>query len=173
MSSWGDDVDEWEPELLITSSCDSVTVSEFKPGKQGLNSRLRPVLRGNGSHTLPNHVTKNRRSTRYSRWVIKPRPGALLEIFSCSIQIAVRLIKHIHCFLWLGKTISQVRFLVIQDCCTARCSMSTSVLGNESHDPSFKPQLVGDGKNAPPTNCSPTSWHHGPTDNAWKKMILG
>ncbi len=41
-----EDVDEREPELLITSSCDSMTVSEFKPGKRGLNSRLRPVLRG-------------------------------------------------------------------------------------------------------------------------------
>jgi hypothetical protein len=38
----------------------------FKPRKQGLNSRPRPVLRGGGgtgSHTLPNHVTGNGRST--------------------------------------------------------------------------------------------------------------
>jgi hypothetical protein len=36
----------------------------FKPGKRGLNSRLRPVLRGGtGSHTLPNHVTGNGKST--------------------------------------------------------------------------------------------------------------
>ncbi len=33
------------------------------------------------------------------------RPGALLEIFPCFIQIAVRFTKYIHCFLWLGKTI--------------------------------------------------------------------
>jgi hypothetical protein len=70
----------------ITSPCDSVTVYDFKPGKRGLNSRLRPVLRGGGgegigSHTLPNHVTGNRRSTRHSRRVITLRPGGLLEIF--------------------------------------------------------------------------------------------
>ncbi len=48
-------------------------VSDFKPGKRGLNSQLRPVLRGgDGSHTLPNHVTGNGRSTQYSQWVIKP-----------------------------------------------------------------------------------------------------
>ncbi len=70
------DVDEWEPRLLITDPCDSVTVSKYciKPGKRGLNSRLKPILQGGGvgSHTLPNHVTGNGWSTRYSRWVIKP-----------------------------------------------------------------------------------------------------
>ncbi len=34
-----EDVDEWEPQLPITELCDSVTVSDFKPGKQGLISR--------------------------------------------------------------------------------------------------------------------------------------
>jgi hypothetical protein len=36
-----------------------------KPGKRGLNSQLRPVLRvgGTGSDTLPYHVTGNGRST--------------------------------------------------------------------------------------------------------------
>jgi hypothetical protein len=55
----------------------------FKPGKPGLNSWLRPVLRGggNGSHTLPNHETGNGRSTRHLRGVITLRPGALLDIF--------------------------------------------------------------------------------------------
>jgi hypothetical protein len=36
----------------ITSLCDSVTVSDFKPGKRGLNSRLRPVLQGGGGLVL-------------------------------------------------------------------------------------------------------------------------
>jgi hypothetical protein len=43
-----EDVDEREPPLLITELCDSVTVSDFKPGKQGLKSQLRPVLRRGG-----------------------------------------------------------------------------------------------------------------------------
>jgi hypothetical protein len=34
--------------LLITDPCDSVTVSDIKPGKRGLNSRLRPILQGGG-----------------------------------------------------------------------------------------------------------------------------
>jgi hypothetical protein len=49
------DVDEWEPELLITSSCYSVTVPEFKPEKRGLNSWLRPVLGGGGERF--SHIT--------------------------------------------------------------------------------------------------------------------
>jgi hypothetical protein len=55
----------------------------FKPEKRVLNSRLRPVLWGGwtGSHTLPNHVTGNGRSTRHTRRVITLRPGALPEIF--------------------------------------------------------------------------------------------
>ncbi len=54
--------------MPITALCDSVMVSDFNPGKQGLNSRLRPYCEGGGvgSHTLPNHVTGNGRSTRYS-----------------------------------------------------------------------------------------------------------
>jgi hypothetical protein len=48
-----EDVDEWESQWLVTELCDSVTVSDFKPRKQGLNSQLRPLLRGGvGSHTL-------------------------------------------------------------------------------------------------------------------------
>ncbi len=31
-----------------------------KPGKKGINRRLRPVLGGTGSHTLPNYVTGKR-----------------------------------------------------------------------------------------------------------------
>jgi hypothetical protein len=55
--------------MPITALCDSVTVSDFNPGKQGLNSWLRPCCEGGGgvgSHTLPNHVTGNGRSTQYS-----------------------------------------------------------------------------------------------------------
>ncbi len=45
----GDEVaDECEPGVPIISPCDSITVSDFKPGKRGLNSRLRPVLWGGG-----------------------------------------------------------------------------------------------------------------------------
>jgi hypothetical protein len=43
----GDEVaDEGEPSVPITCPCDSVTYLIVKPGKRGLNSRLRPVLRG-------------------------------------------------------------------------------------------------------------------------------
>ncbi len=53
----------------------------FKPGKQGLNSPFTCHAGGGGSsHTSPNHVTGNGRSTRHSRRVIMLRPGALLEI---------------------------------------------------------------------------------------------
>jgi hypothetical protein len=48
------DVDEWEPKLLITDPCDSMTVSTFKPGKRGLNSRLKPILQGGGRFS---HIT--------------------------------------------------------------------------------------------------------------------
>ncbi len=40
--------DEGEPGVPITRPFDSVTVSDFKPRKRGLNSRLRPVLQGGG-----------------------------------------------------------------------------------------------------------------------------
>jgi hypothetical protein len=49
-----EDVDEWEPQWLVTELCDSVTVSAFKPGKQGINSQLRPVLQGGGQFS---HIT--------------------------------------------------------------------------------------------------------------------
>jgi hypothetical protein len=48
-------VDEWEPKQLITGPCDSVTVSDFKPGKRGLNSRLRACTAGGGEWF--SHVT--------------------------------------------------------------------------------------------------------------------
>ncbi len=43
-----ENVDEWEPKLLITGQCDSVTVSDFKPRKRGLNSRLQACTVGGG-----------------------------------------------------------------------------------------------------------------------------
>jgi hypothetical protein len=57
----------------------------FKPGKRGLNSRFDLSAGGGGrggagSHTLPNHLTGNGRSTLYSRRVITLRRGVLLEI---------------------------------------------------------------------------------------------
>jgi hypothetical protein len=61
----------------------------FKPGKRGLNSPLTCPAgggRGGGSHTLPNHMSGNGRSTRHSRRVITQRPGALLEISFSSHQ---------------------------------------------------------------------------------------
>ncbi len=112
-----EDVDEWEPELLITSSCDSVTVSEFKPGKRGLNSRPRPVLHGgggDGSHTLPNHVTGKGRSTRHSWRVIKPTRGTAKN-FQFPHGFAVRSMntKYYYYFDW-GRWYNQVLFPVIQ-----------------------------------------------------------
>ncbi len=119
-----EDVDEWEPKLLITDPCDSVTVSEFKPtvtvskfkpGKQGLNSRVRPVLRGGGmvlTHYLITWlVMYGQLGTRDGS---SSRPGALLEIFSFSKQIAVRLTKYIHCFCDWVRRHSQVPFPAIQ-----------------------------------------------------------
>ncbi len=53
------DEDVWEPLLPITALCDSVTVSDCKPGKRGLNSQLRPAWRGGGNKWLP-HITYSR-----------------------------------------------------------------------------------------------------------------
>jgi hypothetical protein len=44
-------------------ACQGLWCLRVKPGKKGLNRRLRPVLQGGGlagSHTLPNHVTEKR-----------------------------------------------------------------------------------------------------------------
>ncbi len=109
-------VDEWEPEQLITGPCDSVTVSDFKAGKQGLNSRLRASTAGgggNGSHTVPYHVTGNGRSTRHSRWVIKPTRRTTRNFFSHT-NSSTPLLNSIHCFCDWGRRYSQVRFSAIQ-----------------------------------------------------------
>jgi hypothetical protein len=43
--------------VLITSLCDSVSVSEGLAQKAGLIRRLKPILRGGaGSHPTPNHM---------------------------------------------------------------------------------------------------------------------
>jgi hypothetical protein len=43
--------------VLITSPCDSVSVSEGKLKKRGLNRQLKPILWGGaGSYTIPNHI---------------------------------------------------------------------------------------------------------------------
>ncbi len=70
--------------MPITALCDSITVSDFKPGKRGLNSRPMPYCRGGrvGSHTLPNHMTGNGRSTRYSWRVIRPTRRTARNFFS-------------------------------------------------------------------------------------------
>ncbi len=91
----------------------------FKPGKQGLNtqSALTCTAGGAGSHTLPNHVTGNGRSTRHSRWIITLRPGALLNFFYSFPTVAVCLIITIHYFCDWGRRYSQVRFPAIQEVC--------------------------------------------------------
>ncbi len=110
-----EDVDDWEPKLLITGPCDSLTVSDFKPGKRGLNSRLHACTAGgggNGSHTLPNQVTGNGRSTRHSRWVIKPTWRTARNFLSHT-NSSTPLLNYIHCFCDWGRRYSQVRFPAI------------------------------------------------------------
>jgi hypothetical protein len=68
--------------LLITDPCDIVTVSDIKPGKQGLNSWLRPILQGGGGSVLTHYLitwleTDGQLGTRDGS---SGRPGALLEI---------------------------------------------------------------------------------------------
>ncbi len=92
----------------------------FKPGKRGLNSWLRPVLLGGGpgSHTLPDHMTGNGRSTRHSRRVITLSPGALLEIFKFFHTVAVRLKNNgTSLFFDWGRRYSQVQLPAIQLVC--------------------------------------------------------
>jgi hypothetical protein len=86
----------------------------FKPGKRGLNSPFIFLAGGGGgSHTLPNHLTGNGRSTQHSRRVITLRPGALLEISFLFINSSTP-IKSIHYFCDWGRQYSQVRFPAIQ-----------------------------------------------------------
>ncbi len=91
--------------LLITNPSDSMTVSDIKPGKQGLNSRLRPILWGGGVSVLTHYLitwleTDGQLGTCDGS---SGRPGELLEI-SFPTKIAVRLTKIYTLFLWLGKT---------------------------------------------------------------------
>ena len=99
------DEDEWEPRLLITDPCDSVTVSKFKPGKRGLNSRLKPILRG-GVSVLTHYLitwleTDGQLGTRDGS---SGRPGALLKIFFPTQNSSTPYLTYKHCFLWLEKT---------------------------------------------------------------------
>ncbi len=75
------DVDGWEPKLLITDPCDSVTVSDIKPGKRGLIVGSSPYCGGGGSvltHYLITWLeTDGQLGTRDGS---SGRPGALLEI---------------------------------------------------------------------------------------------
>ncbi len=59
--------------MPITSLCDSITVSEGPARKVGLNRQTNALTAGGEgtvSHTLPNLMIGNGRSTRHSRWVI-------------------------------------------------------------------------------------------------------
>jgi hypothetical protein len=51
-----EDVDEWEPKQLITGPCDSMTVSDFKPRKRGLNSQLHACTTGGGGMVLTHYL---------------------------------------------------------------------------------------------------------------------
>ncbi len=84
-----EDVDEWEPKQLITGLCDSMTVSDFKPGKRGLNSRLHACTAGGGmvlTHYLITWLEMDGQLD--TRDGSSSRPSALLEIFFPA-QIAV------------------------------------------------------------------------------------
>ncbi len=84
------DEDEWEPRLLITDLCDSVTVSKFKPGKRGLNSRL--VL----THYLITSLeTDGQLGTRDGS---SGRPGALLKIFFPTQNSSTPYLTYMHFF---------------------------------------------------------------------------
>ncbi len=71
---------------------------KIKPGKKGLNRRLRPVLRrgGTGSQTLPNHVTGKRMvNTTLAKG---HRAQTQRTARNCLMfhMVAVRLIKTVH-----------------------------------------------------------------------------
>ncbi len=85
-------VDEWEPKQLITVPCNSVTVSDFKPRKRGLNSRLRTSAAGGGGTVLTHYlITWLEMDGQLDiREGLSSRPGALLEI-SVPTQIAIGL----------------------------------------------------------------------------------
>ncbi len=67
---------------------------------------------GNGSHTLPNHVTGNGRSTRHTRLVIKPTRHTARNFFFHT-NSSTSLLNHRHCFCDWGRRYSQVRFPAI------------------------------------------------------------
>ncbi len=59
----------------------------------------------NGSHTLPNHVTGNGRSTWHSRGGHHAQTQSTARNFLMFHTAAVHLIKIVHYYFWLGKTI--------------------------------------------------------------------
>jgi hypothetical protein len=69
-------VDEWEPGMLITSPCDSVSVSEGCAQKAGVNKRSNAhTAGGRGGWFSPFHLIAwfwNGRSTQHSPWVFMP-----------------------------------------------------------------------------------------------------
>jgi hypothetical protein len=112
-----EDVDEWELEWPVTGPCDSVTVSDFKPGKWGLNSRLRPVLRGGGMVLTHYVITWLEMDGQHDiRGGSSSRPSALLKISQFPHGFTVRSIntKYHYYFDW-GRRYSQVRFPAIHE----------------------------------------------------------
>jgi hypothetical protein len=92
--------------LLITDPCDSVTVSDIKPGKRGLNKSAQAHTAGGGGSVLTHYLimwleTDGQLSTRDGS---SGRPGALLEISFPTQNSSTPYLTYMHCFLWLGKT---------------------------------------------------------------------
>ncbi len=77
--------------MLITSLCDSVSVSEGLAQKAGLIRRLKPILRGGaGSHPTPNHmIGKQMVNTTLAKGHHTP-PSARLKISHFFHTLAVR-----------------------------------------------------------------------------------
>ncbi len=86
-----EDVDEWEPQWLVTGPSDSITVSDFKTGKQVLNSRLRPVLQGGGMVLTHYLITWLEMDGQHdTRGGSSSRPRALLKNFQFPHGFEVR-----------------------------------------------------------------------------------
>jgi hypothetical protein len=72
---------------------------KVKPGKKGLNRRLRPILQGGGagSHTLTNHVIGKRRdNTTLAKGHHAQTRRTARKFLLMFHTIAVRLIKTVH-----------------------------------------------------------------------------
>ncbi len=93
--------------MPITALCDSVTVSDFKPGGRGLNSRLRSILQGRGVLVLTHYLITwlgmdGQRGTHDGS---SGRPGALLQIFFPTQNSSTPYLTYIHCFCDWGRRI--------------------------------------------------------------------